>query len=133
MTDYTKKLKHKRNIFFCIDSLVWILTPLILFILAMSHLNGSANILNIFSAPIKDILIGFGTTTVLTLAAAIIVKDKIRPALSAMSVILATALYGTTGMFIIFAIELVEEYILHNLYKHYANKYSINKEIDKRE
>lgn len=132
MTEYTKKLKHKRNIFFCIDTLLWTLTPLILFILAFSALGGNGNLLSLFSEHVKETIIGFGTTALIAGLCAIVVKDKIRPFLGAVSVILAVALYGTTGMFIVFGIEMIEEYIFHTLYKHYANKFSINKEIDKR-
>lgn len=131
-TDYTTKLKHKRNIFFCLDTLVWLLTPIIMFILAISHLRGGTNILSLFSDHVRETITGFGITALIAVIGAIIVKDRIKPFLGAVSVILAAALYGTTGMFIVFGIELFEEYVLNSLYKHFANKYTINKEIDNR-
>lgn len=132
MSDYTAKLRHKKNIFGCIDYLVWLLTPLILFILALSALNGHGSILSLFSEHVQATIMSFSLTAVIGTICAIVVKDKIRPFLSAVSVILAAALCGTTGMFIVFGIELFEEYILHNIYMHYKNKFIINKEIDKR-
>ena len=133
MTDYTYKLKKKRNIFFIFDMMVWVLTPLVMAILALSHLKGGTDILNIFSAPVKEVLMGFGITTIIGLAGAIFMKDKIRTFLFMGSLVISVALYKSTGMYIILGIWFVDEYVLHTLYKHYATKYTINKEIDKRE
>ena len=133
MTDYTKKLKQKKNIFLTFDTAVWLLYPLIMLILAFSHLHGGTNLLNIFSAPIKDVIMGFGITTAIALVGTIIIKDKMRTFLFMMALAISIALYGSVGMTISFIVWGIEEYILHNLYLHFKNKYTINKEIDKRE
>ena len=132
MTEYTKKIKQKRNVFLIFDIMVWTVLPLIMAILAMSHLGGGTDVLSIFSAPVRDILIGFGLTTIIGLVSAILIKDKIRTFLFMASLVIAVALYHATGMYIVLGLWFLDEYILHALYKYYANKYTINKEIDKR-
>ena len=46
------------------------------------------------------------------------------------STVLATLIYKEAGMYVVLAIWLVDEYIIHALYKKYSRKYEIRKEID---
>ena len=47
-------------------------------------------------------------------------------------IILANYLFGSTVMYITFAIWLISEYVVGPLAKHYRELYLINKEIDRR-
>ena len=60
-------------------------------------------------------------------------KDKIRPVCWMVDVIMANIVFGGIAIYIIFAIWLIDEYIISPLARGFHNKYVINKEIDKRE
>ena len=133
VSDRTKLLKKKRNVWFIFDMAVWVITPVIMMILAFSHLRGGTNLLGIFSDNIKHVLMSFGITALIGLVCAIIIKDKIRTFLFMISTVIATALYGAGGMYVLLSIWFVDEYILHAMYKRLKVKVEINKEIDLRE
>lgn len=132
VSDRTKLLKKKRNVWFIFDMAVWVLTPLIMMILAFSHLKGGTDLLGIFSDNVRHVLMSFGITALIGLIAAIVIKDKIRTFLFMASTIIATALYGSAGMYVLLSIWFVDEYILHAMYKRLKGKVEINKEIDER-
>ena len=63
----------------------------------------------------------------------IIVKDRIKPTVWMIDIILANYLYGDLGMYIVLVIWFISEYIIVPLSKRFATKYLINKELDLRE
>lgn len=130
VSDRTKLLKRKRNVWFIFDMAVWVITPIIMMILAFSRLHGGTNLLGIFSDNIRNVLMSFGVTALIGLVAAIIIKDKIRTFLFMISTVIATALFGAAGMYVLLSIWFVDEYILHAMYKRMKRKVEINKEID---
>ena len=79
------------------------------------------------------IIYGIGLSLIPMVVLAIIVKDKIRPTVWMIDIILANYLFGEIAMYIVFAIWLVSEYVVGPVGKHYKSLYTINKEIDKRE
>lgn len=79
------------------------------------------------------IIYGIGLSLIPMVVLAIIVKDKIRPTVWMIDIILANYLFGEIAMYIVFAIWLVSEYVVGPVGKHYKNLYTINKEIDRRE
>lgn len=99
--------------------------------LAMNR-NGSGE----QSATMKDkfgtIIYGFGLSLIPMLVLSIIVKDKIRPIVWMIDVILANYLFGSWLMYVVFAIWLIDQYVIGPLGKHYRQLYTINKEIDRR-
>lgn len=79
------------------------------------------------------IIYGIGLSLIPMVILAIVVKDKIRPTVWMIDIILANYLFGEIAMYIVFAIWLVSEYVVGPVGKHYKNLYTINKEIDRRE
>lgn len=79
------------------------------------------------------IIYGIGLSLIPMVVLAIIVKDKIRPTVWMIDIILANYLFGELAMYIVFAIWLLSEYVVGPVGKHYKNLYTINKEIDRRE
>lgn len=79
------------------------------------------------------IIYGIGLSLIPMVVLAIIVKDKIRPTVWMIDIILANYLFGELAMYIVFAIWLISEYVVGPVGKHYKNLYTINKEIDRRE
>lgn len=62
----------------------------------------------------------------------IVVKDKIRPTLWMLNIILSNLLINGYMMYVVFGCWVLDNYIITPLAKSYHNKYVINKEIDKR-
>ena len=78
------------------------------------------------------IIYGIGLSLIPMIVLAILVKDKIRPTVWMIDIILSNYLFGSTMMYVTFAIWLVSEYVIGPLARHYRQLYVINKEIDRR-
>ena len=86
--------------------------------------------------PLKEklgtVIYGIGLSLIPMIVLAILVKDKIRPTVWMLDIILANYLFGSIVMYITFSIWLISEYVVGPLAKHYRELYLINKEIDRR-
>ena len=104
------------------------------FVIAFVAMNGSGGGEN--SATLEEkfgtIIYGFGLSLIPMLVLAVIVKDKIRPTVWMIDIILANYLFGSWMMYIVFAIWVIDQYVIDPLGKHYRQLYTINKEIDRR-
>ena len=78
------------------------------------------------------IIYGIGLSLIPIIVLAILVKDKIRPTVWMIDIILSNYLFGSAIMYVTFAIWLVSEYVIGPLARHYRQLYVINKEIDRR-
>ena len=78
------------------------------------------------------VIYGIGLSLIPMIVLAIIVKDKIRPTIWMVNIILANYLFGPTVMYSTFAVWLVSEYVIQPLANRYKLLYTVNKEIDKR-
>lgn len=134
-SERTKSLKRKRNFFATLSFALWIGTVLFLAIYAFALIgaNPKEGGIEILSPEAKDILIGLGTTGIIGIIGVIIIKDKIRIFIWMCSLIMSVVLFKEVGMYVILGIWFVDEYILHNLYKYFAKRVTINKEIDLRD
>lgn len=132
-TQRTIKCKRLGILF---TALSWVLCfgLAVAFVIAFLAMNGSGN--GEQSATMKEkfgtIIYGFGLSLIPMLVLSIIVKDKIRPTVWMIDVILANYLFGSWLMYVVFAIWLVDQYVIGPLGKHYRQLYTINKEIDRR-
>lgn len=134
-SEYTKKCTKLRNLFKLLSPVLWMGTAAFLvfvgFVLKKKPESSESN---------KYLVIQFtnafyvlGISVMITLVLAIIAKDKVRNTVWMANILLSAYIYGTTGMYIVFAIQCLDEYVVRNLGNHYAAKALINKEIDKRE
>jgi len=132
-TERTIKCK-KLGILFTILSWLLCFGLAVGFVIAFLAMNGSGN--GEDSATMQEkfgtIIYGFGLSLIPMLVLAIVVKDKVRPTVWMLDVILANYLFGSWMMYITFAIWLVDQYVIGPLGKHYRQLYTINKEIDRR-
>lgn len=132
-TERTIKCK-KLGILFTILSWLLCFGLAVGFVIAYIAMNGNGN--GEDSATMKEkfgtIIYGFGLSLIPMLVLAIVVKDKIRPTVWMLDVILANYLFGSWMMYIVFAIWIVDQYVIGPLGKHYRQLYTINKEIDRR-
>ena len=78
------------------------------------------------------IIYGIGLSLIPIIVLAILVKDKIRPTVWMIDIILSNYLFGSAIMYVTVAIWLVSEYVVGPLARHYRQLYVINKEIDRR-
>lgn len=78
------------------------------------------------------VLYGFGMSLIPVIVLAILVKDKIRPTVWMIDLILANYLYSSIGMYIVVGIWVIGEYIIAPLSKRFATLYLVNRELDKR-
>lgn len=104
------------------------------FVIAFIAMNGGGS--GEDSATMEEkfgtIIYGFGLSLIPMLVLAIVVKDKIRPTVWMIDIILANYLFGSWMMYIVFAIWVIDQYVIAPLGKHYKQLYTINKEIDRR-
>ena len=132
-TERTIKCK-KLGILFTILSWLLCFGLAVGFVIAFVAMNGSGGGEN--SATLEEkfgtIIYGFGLSLIPMLVLAIIVKDKIRPTVWMIDIILANYLFGSWMMYIVFAIWVIDQYVIDPLGKHYRQLYTINKEIDRR-
>ena len=126
-----KDLKRKKIIFGLMSTLAWVVTGIVFVIIALSKFKAKdSSGTPIFSNEIKTMITSIGVTAVIGLVIGIIIKDKIRTFVFMASTVLATLMYKEVGMYIVLGIWLVDEYIIHSLYKKYSRLYEIRKEID---
>ena len=132
-TERTIKCK-KLGILFTILSWLLCFGLAVGFVIAFVAMNGSGGGEN--SATMEEkfgtIIYGFGLSLIPMLVLAIVVKDKIRPTVWMIDIILANYLFGSWMMYIVFAIWIIDQYVIGPLGKHYRQLYTINKEIDRR-
>lgn len=132
-TERTIKCK-KLGILFTILSWLLCFGLAVGFVIAFVAMNGNGT--GEDSATMKEkfgtIIYGFGLSLIPMLVLAIVVKDKVRPTVWMLDVILANYLFGSWMMYITFAVWLTDQYIIGPLGKHYRQLYTINKEIDRR-
>ena len=132
-TERTIKCK-KLGILFTILSWLLCFGLAVGFVIAFVAMNGGGS--GEDSATMEEkfgtIIYGFGLSLIPMLVLAIIVKDKIRPTVWMIDIILANYLFGSWMMYIVFAIWVIDQYVIAPLGKHYRQLYTINKEIDRR-
>lgn len=132
-TERTIKCKRLGILF---TALSWVLCfgLAVAFVISFLAMNGSGS--GEQSETMKEkfgtIIYGFGLSLIPMLVLSIIVKDKIRPTVWMIDVILANYLFGSWLMYVVFAIWLIDQYVIGPLGKHYRQLYTINKEIDRR-
>ena len=126
-----KDLKRKKIIFGLLSTLMWVVTGIVFAILAFTKFKAKdSSGTPILSHELKTLLTSIGVTAIIGLVVGIIIKDKIRTFVFMASTVMATILYKDTGMYIVLGIWLLDEYVIHALYKKYSRKYEIRKEID---
>lgn len=132
LSDRTIKCKHLRNLFFVLSCICWIGIVAFVVISVFTRVGADGDPMNILSDDMRDKLIAFGTTAIIGIVVALFIKEKIRTALYMISLIIIVIMHGETGMYITLSVWALDEYVFTALYKSFKEKYTINKEIDKR-
>lgn len=133
-SEYTKKCAKLRNLFTILSPVLWIGTAVFLvfvgFVLKKKPETSEEN--KYLVIQFTNAFYALGISVIITIILAVIAKDKVRNTVWMANILLSAYIYGTTGMYIVFAIQCVDEYVVRNLAKYYASKALINKEIDRR-
>ena len=130
LTARTKKCKKLGILFHFISWFLCFGTALTFVIVGISRGWGSSKT-DVKSA-VGTVVYGIGVSLIPMAILAIVVKDRIRPTVWMIDIILANYLFDSWLMYIVFAAWLIDQYIIAPLAKSYTNKYTINKEIDRR-
>ena len=129
----TKDVKKLSFIFWLISTLMTVGVVLFVVISTFTKLSGSDKTgADILSETLKAQIISLSITAIICLFLIFIIKDKVRNTLYMLSLIITAILYKEVGMYIVGAIWLIDEYVIHALFKHYQALITINKEIDRR-
>lgn len=126
----TKKYKWARLLIV----LNWIMcfgTAAILICLCAAGVEASSSGISM-KEKLGTVIYGFGMSLIPIVVLAILVKDKVRPTVWMLDIILANYLYDSLGMYIVLGVWVIAEYIVLPLSKRFASLYLINREMDKR-
>lgn len=124
MSQTTKSLKTKRNIFHLLSWLLAFLPILIWLCIAVAKSNDVTKTALAISVTIAGI---FTISNIL-------LKYSIRSTVWILLIGIYIALKDITPLLIIIAVcTVIDEFLVHPLYVHYRDRYKINKEIDKRQ
>ena len=124
MSDVTKNL-HKKTVFFHFLSILLTFLPItIWFCIALAK-----------STEVTRVTLGlsFCVAMILTMAN-LLLKYSIRSTVWILLIGIYVCIKNITPLLVIIATcTVIDEFIVHPLYKYYKNRYKINKEIDKRQ
>lgn len=133
-SEYTKKCAKLRNLFTILSPVLWIGTAVFLvfvgFVLKKKPETSEEN--KYLVIQFTNAFYALGISVIITIILAVIAKDKVRNTVWMANILLSAYIYGTTGMYIVFVIQCLDEYVVRYLAKYYASKALINKEIDRR-
>lgn len=124
MSDVTKSLHKKTVLFHFLSILLTFLPITIWFCIAIAK-----------STEVTRVTLGlsFCVAMILTLANTLL-KYSIRSTVWILLIGIYVCIKNITPLLVIIATcTVIDEFIVHPLYKHYKNRYKINKEIDKRQ
>lgn len=124
MSQTTKELKTKKNIF---HALSWLLTfaPILIWLcIALAKSN------DVTKTALALSIVVAGLFCLVNL----LLKYSIRSTIWILLIGIYIALKDITPLLIIIAVcTIIDEFLVHPAYKHYRDRYKINKEIDKRQ
>lgn len=132
-TKYTGSCKKKYIVLTIISWLVCFGICGFLIIKALSGKAPATDTGESLKTKLGTILYSTGVSALILAVLSIIVKDKIEPTIWMGNIILSGYLYSMTVVYIVFAIWLLDNYVIKGLKNRYKQKYLINKEIDRRE
>jgi len=125
-----KQLK-KKTIIFGIISWVTLFTLLTVYLIAgFANMNTVKDGVQVFTDEAKHILISMSVTAIIGVIATIFLKEGMRTFIWIVCVVLESLVFKAPGMYVALGLWLVDDYVIHKLFKYYQGKLSIRKEID---
>lgn len=125
-----KSLKRKTILFGILSYGLLFVLSLVYLISAFANFNLVKDGVQIFTEEAKKIVISMSITYVIGAILMIFLKEGMRTFIWMVCVILGSIVFKEAGMYIALGCWLIDDYVIHKVYKYYKNKLSIRKEID---
>lgn len=124
----TKKFKRLDIIFHILSWVLCFGTAAFLIILKVAGAEEGTPLVE----TLGTVVYGWLVANIPLVALSIIVKDRVRPVVWMVDVIMSNIVFGGIAIYVVFGIWLIDEYVIGPLARSFHNKYVINKEIDRR-
>lgn len=131
MKSERQKSLQKKALIFGIISWAMLFTLLTVYLIAgFANMNAVKDGVQIFTDEVKHIIISMSITAIIGVIATIFLKEGMRTFIWIVCVVLGSLVFKEPGMYIALGCWLVDDYVIHKLFKYYQGKLSIRKEID---
>lgn len=125
-----KQLKKKSILFGILSYGILFVLLTVYLISAFANLNAVHDGVQVFTDEIKHVVISMSITAIIGIIATIFLKEGMRTFIWIVCVVLGSLVYKEPGMYIALGCWLIDDYVIHKLFKYYKDKLSIRKEID---
>ena len=125
-----KSLKKKTIIFGIISYAALFITMAVCLIAGGINFNAVKDGVQIFTDEAKTLFLSMSITAVIGTVLTFFLKEGMRTFIWVVCVVLASIVFGPIGMYIVLGTWLIDDYVIHKLFKYYQSKLSIRKEID---
>lgn len=125
-----KSLKRRTILFGILSYGLLFVLSLVYLISAFANFNLVKDGVQIFTEEAKKIVISMSITYVIGAILMIFLKEGMRTFIWMVCVILGSIVFKEAGMYIALGCWLIDDYVIHKVFKYYKNKLSIRKEID---
>ena len=130
MSKRQKSLKNKSILFGILSYGLLFVLSLVYLISAFVNFNAVHEGVQIFTEEAKKIVISMSITYVIGGVLMIWLKEGMRTFIWIVCVVLGSLVFKEVGMYIALGCWLIDDYVIHKLFKHYKKKLDIRKEID---
>ena len=125
-----KSLKKKTVIFGIISYAALFITMAVCLIAGGINFNVVKDGVQIFTDEAKTIFLSMSITAIVGTILTFFLKEGTRTFIWIVCVILGSIVFGPVGMYIVLGTWLIDDYVIHKLFKYYQGKLSIRKEIE---
>lgn len=125
-----KQLKSKTVLFGVLSYSILFTLLAVYLISAFCNLNAVKDGVQVFSDEFKKVVIGMSVTAIIGIVMTIFLKEGMRTFIWITCVVLGSLVYKEAGMYIALGCWLIDDYVIHKLFKHYREKLVIRREID---
>lgn len=125
-----KSLKKKTIIFGIISYAAVFITMTVCLIAGGINFNAVKDGVQIFTDEAKTLFLSMSITAVIGAVLTFFLKEGMRTFIWIVCVVLSSIVFGAVGMYIVLGVWLIDDYVIHKLFKYYQSKLSIRKEID---
>lgn len=125
-----KSLKKKTIIFGIISYAALFITMTVCLIAGGINFNAVKDGVQIFTDEAKTLFLSMSITAIIGTILTFFLKEGMRTFIWIVCVVLSSIVFGAIGMYIVLGVWLLDDYVIHKLFKYYQSKLSIRKEID---
>lgn len=125
-----KSLRKKTIIFGVISYAALFITMAVCLIAGGINFNAIKDGVQIFTDEAKTLFLSMSITAIIGTILTFFLKEGMRTFIWIVCVVLSSIVFGSVGMYIVLGVWLLDDYVIHKLFKHYQSKLSIRKEID---